>query len=83
MMNNLGKKPGEVRVNFVVLRCKKCGREGLSFCPRTVKRLPECECGNKDFGIACRDWPNDEYGEFEMVGLFNIVSFPGMFEEGR
>jgi hypothetical protein len=51
---------------YVTVQCKKCKKK-MGFYPYRVVYLSPCDCGNNDYGIATRDWPNNNYGEFKLV----------------
>ena len=69
--NDTGKKDGQVRTNFVIVKCNKCGAK-MSFCPSTVVYLRPCECGNNDYGSPTLDWVNDKYGDFKAISTYDL-----------
>ncbi|HXZ94468.1 MAG TPA: hypothetical protein VEG28_00955 [Dehalococcoidia bacterium] len=51
---------------YIHVRCKKCGGE-YGFFPERVMVLGECKCGASDWGSPLYDWPNNKFGDFELV----------------
>ena len=66
---------------YVTIKCNKCDAEPIGFFPMRVMFLRPCPCGNNNYGMAHRDWANDNYGDFTLIEKeeWILPSIPNIF----